>query len=261
VFDIANPTLKTRLTAGEPLGVFWFALGSVAVLEAALAAGAEAVVIDMQHGLFDRTTLEAAIGAVPARVPCLVRLEDDTPTAISRALDAGAEGIIVPLVESAEQARKAAAACHYPPKGHRSAGGVRPLRDFAAYLTGAADAVTVGVMIETAKGVAQAEAIAAAENVDFVFIGTGDLALSLGTAPGSDAHEGACRAILEACRKAGRPCGIFTFGGEAAARIAEDYRMVVVTNDISAVNGAFADAGAAYRRALKPGGRKPKKAR
>jgi len=162
MFDPRAPTLKRNLVEGHPLGVFWFSLGSVALIEAAVAAGAEAIVIDMQHGLFDRTTLEAAIGAVPAGVPCLVRVEDDTATAIGRALDAGAEGIIVPLVETGEQARKAAAACHYAPKGHRSGGGVRPLRDFRAYMGAASQAITVGVMIETKAGVDNAEAIAAA---------------------------------------------------------------------------------------------------
>jgi 2-keto-3-deoxy-L-rhamnonate aldolase RhmA len=250
VFNLKNPTLKKRLTDGPALGAFWFALGNVAIVEAALHAGAEAVVIDMQHGLFDRASLEAAVGIVPASVPCLVRVEDDTPTAIGRALDAGAEGIIAPLVETAEQARSVAEACRYPPRGCRSGGGVRPLRDFAGYLRAADEAIAVGVMIETRAGLENAAAIAAVEDVDFVFIGTGDLGLSLESAPGSDTHEKACRAILAACRKAGTPCGIFTFGGKSAAeRIAEGYAMAIVANDISAVGEYFAGATAAFREA------------
>jgi 2-dehydro-3-deoxyglucarate aldolase/4-hydroxy-2-oxoheptanedioate aldolase len=110
MFNPAAPTLKNRLSKGEPLGVFWFTLGNVSIIEAAIAAGADAVVIDMQHGLFDRTTLEAAIAVVPAGVPCLVRVEDDSATAIGRALDAGAEGVIVPLVETGKQAARAVSA-------------------------------------------------------------------------------------------------------------------------------------------------------
>ncbi len=251
MFDPKNPTLKRRLTDGPPLGVYWFALGNLAMIEIALHTGAEAIVIDMQHGLFDRTSLEGALGLIPASVPALVRVEDDTPGAIGRALDAGAEGVIVPLVESARQARDAAAACHYPPRGHRSGGGVRPLRDFGGYLGAAGEAITVGVMVETRKGVANARAIAAAENVDFVFIGTGDLALSLGTAPGSEAHAKACQRTLDACRKAGTPCGIFTMDAKsAAARIADGYVMSVVANDISAAGEYFGAAAAAYRAAL-----------
>ncbi|MGH6922146.1 MAG: HpcH/HpaI aldolase family protein [Propylenella sp.] len=256
MFDLKNPTLRKRLADGPALGAFWFALGNIAVIEAALHAGAEAIVIDMQHGLFDRASLEAAVGIVPASVPCLVRVEDDTPTAIGRALDAGAEGIIVPLVETAEQATNAAAACRYPPKGRRSGGGVRPLRDFAGYLRAADQAIAVGVMIETRVGVDNAAAIAGADGVDFVFIGTGDLGLSLGTAPGSETHEKACRMILAACRKAGTPCGIFTFGGESAAeRIAEGYAMAIVANDISAVGEYFAAAAASFREATQGVGR------
>ena len=79
MFDPSRPSLKKRLREGRPLGVHWFALGNVALIEMSAAAGAEAIVIDMQHGLFDRLTLEAAIGAVPAEVPCLVRGRTTAP--------------------------------------------------------------------------------------------------------------------------------------------------------------------------------------
>lgn len=249
MFDPRKPSLKRRINDGG-VGVFWFALGSVTLIETAVAAGAEVVVIDMQHGLFDRAALEAAIGCVPSHVPCLVRTADDTPVAIGTALDAGAEGVIVPLVESGRQAADAAAAAHYPPKGIRSGGGIRPLQDFAAYTAAAPEAVTVGVMIETRKGVANASQIAKAKGVDFVFIGTGDLALSLGTSPGSAAHARACASVLRACQKARTPCGIFSFGGEGAAkRLAEGYAMAVVHNDVSAMQDAFAAEAKAFRKA------------
>ena len=249
MFDPARPTLKRRLADGKPLGVFWFALGNVSIIEAAVAAGAEAVIIDMQHGLFDRTTLEAAIAVVPPGVPCLVRVEDDSAAAIGRAHDAGAEGVIVPLVEGASQAKHAVSAAHFPPKGHRSGGGIRPLRQ-AGYMAAAADAVAVGLMIETKAGLANAAAIAATKDADFVFIGTGDLALSLGTAPGSAPHSRACKTILAACAKAKKPCGIFTMSPQAAAtRSAEGYWMTVVANDVSTVEDAFTSAAAAFRQA------------
>ena len=250
MFDPRKPSLKRRIREGKGIGVFWLALGNVTQVEMAVAAGAEAIVIDMQHGLFDRAALEAAIGVVPADIPCIVRTADDTQSSIGAALDAGAEGVIVPLVESGRQAAAAAATAHFPPKGIRSGGGIRPLRDFGAYLEASPDAITVGVMIETKKGVTNAAAIAAAENVDFVFIGTGDLALSLGTSPGSAAHARACASILKTCRKAGAPCGIFSFGGEsAAAKIAEGYALTVVHNDVSAMTDAFAAEAAAFRKA------------
>jgi 2-keto-3-deoxy-L-rhamnonate aldolase RhmA len=248
LLDPKRATLKRRLAEGRGIGLFWLALGSVSIVEAAVAAGAEGVVIDMQHGLFDRLGLESAIGCVPPEIPCLVRVEDHSPRAIGTALDAGAEGVIVPLVETARQAAAVAAAAHYPPKGIRSGGGVRPLRDFGAYVAGAPEAIAVGVMIETKAGVENAASIAAAKNVDFVFIGTGDLALSLGTAPGSKAHSRACARVLRACRKAETPCGTFSFGGRAAAeKLAEGYALAVVHNDISALNEAFRAEVASFR--------------
>jgi 2-keto-3-deoxy-L-rhamnonate aldolase RhmA len=107
--------------------------------------------------------------------------------------------------------------------------------------------------------VENAAAIAGAEGVDFVFIGTGDLALSLGTAPGSEAHARACKAVFGACRRAKMPCGIFTFdAAAAAARAGEGYVLTVATNDISATNEAFARAATAFREGRGGGGRRVK---
>jgi 2-keto-3-deoxy-L-rhamnonate aldolase RhmA len=239
MFDPTTPRLKTRLRTGPPLGAFWFMLGSPALVELAARAGAEAIVIDLQHGLFDRAGLEASVAAArPA--PCLVRTEDGSEPAIARALDAGAEGVIVPMVESLEAAAAAGAAAHYPPRGRRSAGGVRPLADFAAYRAGADDAITVGVMIETAAGLAEAEAIAAAPLIDFVFIGAGDLALSLGEPA---ALEPAIDRIRAACAAAGRPCGLFTMSHtDAERRAAEGFALVTPCADIVATQAAFAAA-------------------
>jgi 2-keto-3-deoxy-L-rhamnonate aldolase RhmA len=249
LFEFDKPTLKTRLKKGEALSAFWFSLGSIPLIEAAVSAGAEAVIIDMQHGLFDRAGLETAIGVVPADIPCLVRVEDDTPAAIGRALDAGAEGVIVPLVETVAQAKAVAAACHYPPKGRRSGGGVRPLADFAAYIAAADAAITVGVMIETKKGIENAEAIAGTAGIDFVFIGTGDLALSIGAELGSKAHDRACAKILKASGKAKKPCGIFSLNAESAVeRAGQGYWLTIAANDISAMQGAFNEAAEALKK-------------
>lgn len=244
MFNTEAPLLKRRLSKGGKMGVFWFALGSPALVELAVSQGGDAVMLDMQHGLFDRRDLEAAVGCVPPSIPCLVRIEDGSPAAISRALDAGAEGVLVPMVETAAQAEAAAAACHFPPKGNRSGGGVRPLADFGAYRRAADEAITVGVMIETARGVANAEEIAAAANVDFVFIGSGDLALSL-DGDGA-ALEQALSDVLKACVRAGKPCGVFTMTAEDASRRADQgFAITVAANDLSAVMASFE---ASYRR-------------
>ena len=239
--------LKQALRRPGGVGVSWFALGSTGLLDVALGARPEAIVLDLQHGLWDRLGMEAAFG-LASNTPTLARVADGSATAIGQALDAGADGVLVPLVETTEQAQAAVAAAHYPPHGHRSGGGVRPLaRGFATYVARAADTV-VGVMIETAAGVANAEAIAATPDLDFVFIGTGDLALSLGCFPEiDDRHEAACTRVLAACRAAGVPCGIFTTSAaEASRRRHEGYAMVVVANDIGIAAAGFAAAQASF---------------
>src|ERR1700691_3789924 len=95
--------LKARLNAGDAIGCHWLSLGSPALAELAADAGAETLVIDMQHGLWDRVGLEAAIGTAGAAATLLVRTTDQSTYAISSALDAGADGIIAPLVDTADQ--------------------------------------------------------------------------------------------------------------------------------------------------------------
>ncbi len=248
MFDPRRPTLRYRLDRGDTLGVTWLSLGSVAITELAAKARPDAIVLDLQHGLWERTTMEQAIGVVPSDIPVLVRVAENSPMAIGQALDAGAEGVIVPLVETAKQARKAVDAALYPPRGSRSGGGVRPLSDFVDYVEGANRGIVVVVMIETERGVKNAREIAAVEGVDMVFLGTGDLALSLGTFPTFDArHEVACAAVHAACKAEWTLCGTFTGSLDAArARREKGYRMVVTCNDIDMVARGFGQATAGF---------------
>lgn len=231
------------------MGAFWFSLGSPALVEVSLQAEPDVIVIDAQHGVWDRMSTEHAIGAAAPRRPVLVRTADHSRAAIGQALDAGAEGVIAPLIETAEQAAEVVAAGRYPPHGERSGGGVRPLKDnFAAYYTAANERTVIGVMIETERGVQNADAIAATPGLDLVFIGTGDLALSLGCFPTIDSrHEDACRAVLGACQGVGVPCGIFTPDATGAMKRAkEGYAFVVLANDIDAVARSFGAASSAF---------------
>lgn len=239
----AAEPFSARLARGDSLSVAWLALGAPAIAEIALAAGAAGLVVDLQHGLFDRAGLEAVVGA-SGGAPVLVRTADHSPAAVSIALDSGADGVLVPLVETAEEAAAVVAAARFPPVGRRSGGGVRPLGlGFSRYLTAAAG-VTVGVMIETARGVENAEAIAAVAGLDLVFVGTGDLGLSYADRPDpAAAREAGCARVLAACRAAGVAPGRFTVSsGEAAARRAEGWQVTVAANDIDVVAAGFAGA-------------------
>jgi len=245
MFDPTRATLRSRLAQRLPLGVFWMNTGSATVLELAANAKPDAIVIDAQHGLWDRQTMEYAVGAANPHAPVLVRTAENRPIAIGQALDAGAEGVIVPLIETGEEAAAAVSAARFPPHGTRSAGGVRPLsRDFATYYAQANAGTVVGVMIETARAVQNATAIANTPGIDFVLIGTGDLALSLATFPTQDPrHELACRAVFDACKASGVPCAIFTGNiDDAIKRRHEGYGLVVVANDIDVVSRGFSSA-------------------
>lgn len=246
MFDPTRPTLKARIAAGDCIAVSWLSLGSPALVEAAARAQPDAIVIDMQHGLWERRELEAAIGVVPSSTPVIVRVAENSATAIGMALDAGAEGVIVPLIENAAECRHAVRCAKYPPHGIRSAGGVRPLMDFGAYVEGA-EHIAVMVMIETAAGLSNAQEIAAVEGLDMVFIGTGDLALSLEIGAGdASKHADACAEIKRACDDASVPCGAFTGTTDAAMeRREQGYRLVVAANDIDIVVQGFKRATAA----------------
>src|SRR4051794_28178300 len=238
MFNFGALGLRARFARKSPIGAFWMTTGSTAVMEIAAEAAPDAIVIDAQHGLWDRQTLEHAVGLVSNRVPILVRTAENSAISVSQALDTGAEGVIVPLIETDAQAAAAVAAARFPPHGSRSGGGVRPLAgDFARYYAAANDRTVVGVMIETQRGVYNASAIATVKGIDFVLIGTGDLAISLGGFPNVDErHEEACRSVFTACKTAGVPCGIFTMSAETAARRRDEgYAFVTVANDVDVV--------------------------
>ena len=247
------PGLKAALRRGG-VGAFWFALGSPVLVEIALTNTPDCVILDLQHGLWNRGSLEAVLGLDFGGAPTVAQLADDTPTAIGEALDAGADGVLVPLVESAAQAKACVEAAHYPPHGYRSGGGIRPvIQGFADHVAGARARTAVGVMIETAAGVEAVEAIAATPGLDFIFIGTNDLALSLGCFPKPDAgHEEACRRILRACQTVGLPCGIFTgSAADAAQRLSQGYALAIAVSDLGLALAGFQNAKAALTSASK----------
>ncbi len=247
MFDPRRATLRYGLASGRCLGVAWLSLGSAAITETIARAKPDGIVIDLQHGLWERRELEAAIGLTPANIPVIARVAENSAFAIGAALDAGAEAVMVPLIENAKQAEKAVSFAKYPPHGIRSGGGVRPLSNFVDYVEGS-DKIVVIVMIETVEGAKNAAEIAAVDGVDMVFIGTGDLSLSLGVFPDiSHDHTKTCSDIHEACKKAWTPCGIFTPNLELAKiRRGQGYRMVVTTNDADLIARGAQQAATAF---------------
>ncbi|MGH6891764.1 MAG: SDR family oxidoreductase [Dongiaceae bacterium] len=227
-----NPILD-KLRAGGSVGAMWTTLGSPIVAELMVEEGADALVFDLQHGLWTRPTLEAAIGMTRTKATPLVRTQDDSYFGIGSALDSGALGIIVPVVESAAQAARIVAAAKYPPQGRRSSGGIRSVIDAKAMVPKTNDAIFVAAMIETVAGVENAAAIAAVPGIDMLFIGPFDLSLSTGTFPDfGPRHEAAVQSVLQAAHKAGKSCGLFTLGETMAAdRRRQGFQLAVLAYD------------------------------
>ena len=237
---LPTEALKTRLKSGPAVGCHWLSLGSPAVAELAADASPDVIVIDMQHGLWDRSSLESAIGAVAGRAPVLVRVADQSDYAIGSALDAGAHGVIAPMVNTAAECAKVVSATQYPPVGHRSGGGARTTADFAGYRA-ATGRLVASIMIETAAAVEAAEAIAATPGLDMIFIGPGDLSLSLESAQGTPKFEAAVAKVMAAGRAAGVPVGIFTVSlDQAIARAKEGHAFVVAAYDVAIARTANA---------------------
>ncbi len=197
----------------------------------ALATGLEWIAIDQQHGRADdRATLDL-LAATAGLCQRYVRVRSLDAGLIGRALDAGADGVIVPQVSSAAEARAAVAASHYPPRGDRSWG---PMVEHSPD-------VVVGVMIENAAGLADLTAIAAS-GADLVFVGPYDLALSLGTTVDALLDEQTTLAsIRDAAIAAGVALGAFAGTPARAARFAGlGYRQLAVTTDGQLLDDAVA---------------------
>jgi 4-hydroxy-2-oxoheptanedioate aldolase len=200
--------------------------------------GFDWVCVDTQHGLigYDQAALMLQALAITG-TPAFVRVPWNAPGDIMKALDAGAQGVIVPMVNSAEEARQAIGACRYPPEGFRSWGPIRAALGVDGYTPESGNRrVVVAVMIETVAGVAAADEIAAVPGVDAIFVGPNDLAVTHGMAPSADTfgeeHARVVERILTACQGHGVVAGIWCGSVETARRWRErGFRMFNVTSD------------------------------
>jgi 4-hydroxy-2-oxoheptanedioate aldolase len=246
-----NPLLELWRSGKPSLGG-WLTTADPQIVEYLATCGFDEICIDQQHGLADGSSLAGLFrsielhGAAPT-----TRVSANVFASIGKALDVGAVAIVVPMVGSSEEAARAAAACHYPPLGGRSVGPLRgSLLRASKRLEGLDEAACV-VMVETAEGLRNVDAIAATPGVDSVYIGPGDLGLGLGMSAWSDdwtkeearIHADAIAAILAACRRHGVAPGIHTGDGVTARRyLDEGFLMVTVANELGLItNGGKAE--------------------
>ena len=241
-----------RARRREPVVGYWMTLDSPVLTERLARVGYDYLVLDAQHGELDgRAQLAGLLAVDSAAGPAgLVRVEGNHATPIGRALDVGAAGVIVPLINTAEDAASAVAAAHYPPHGIRSYGPLRSDLRIGPAPAEADETVLVLAMIETADGLANVEEIAATPGLDGVYVGPSDLSLGLGAAfPGdpavSDAFVAALARIRAACDQHGIIAGIHTGSGqEAAERQAEGFTLTTVAHDV----GHLVDAARQHLR-------------
>lgn len=238
--DPRSTTFAAQLRARERVLGYWVTLDSPVSTERLARVGYDYVALDAQHGLLGYSGLLAGLTAIDAagRSVGLVRVEANDPTYIGKALDAGASGVIVPLVDDAAQAAAAVAAAKYPPAGRRSYGPMRSgLR--VGPTPAESDATTVVLaMIETPQGLANVADICATPGVDGVYVGPSDLCLAVGGAFPNDPavaeeFEAALKTVREAAAAAGVAAGIHTASGQQAAqRLAEGYTFATVSSDL-----------------------------
>ncbi len=216
----------------------WCVIPSAFSAELMGRSGFDWVCVDTQHGVigYDQMALMLQALAITG-TPAFVRVPWNTPGDIMKALDAGAQGVIVPMVNSADDARRVVGACRYPPDGYRSWGPIRAALGVDGYSPAVGnERVVVAVMIETAEGVASAEDILAVPGIDAVYVGPNDLAITHGMSPSADAfqdeHAELVAGILAACRRHGVVAGIHC-GSIDTARHWRDrgFRMLNVTSD------------------------------
>lgn len=240
------------MTAGvDPVALgAWLSLDEPVLAEIAARAGYAWVCIDLQHGLAAEARLPELLQAVAANgsLP-VVRVEENHPARIGRALDAGAMAVIVPMIESAADAARAVAACRYPPAGRRSFGPV-----VAQLRAVEPTAVRCIPLIETAAGLDEVERIAAVPGVSGLYVGPVDLGLSLGLGAAMD-HDhprfgAALDRVVAACRTAGVAAGIHADATLAARRVATGFTFVNVGLDLASVRRALVTDLATVRAAL-----------
>jgi 4-hydroxy-2-oxoheptanedioate aldolase len=216
-------TLRQRIGAGEKLVGLFSSIGSPAAVEIVGGAGFDFLCIDSEHSQLDRAAVEELIRAADASaVPALVRVAGHHSELIASALDAGAAGVIVPRVGTAAEAAAIVKAFRYPPAGER---GVGPGRAsgygyaIGPYLARANDTLLLAIQVETAQAVDNLDAILAVDGIDLVFIGPGDLSVSLGLFGPANAEKLGVvieKIVAKAVAK-GRAVGMFRFSPDDIA--------------------------------------------
>lgn len=259
--SIVKNQAKRRLAAGElALGMGLRQARTVDIAAIAKTCDFDWLFIDMEHNSMDvDVAAQIAMSALGVGVTPVVRVPGHEHYHATRLLDAGAQGIVVPHVDTAEAAGRVVSYCKYPPLGHRSIAGAQPQLSFASLPTGDAmrlvnEETLVVVMLETPQAIANAESIAAVKGVDVLLVGFNDLCAEMGIPGefGGSQAEAAYVTVVAACRKHGKYPGM---GGVYDPKLMQKFvgmgaRFVLGGSDVSFIM-AGARERAAFLRSLK----------
>lgn len=248
-----NPVhLRQVWEAGGTATGAWLSLRDPWASEAVSSMDFDYVCIDMQHGLSGLGDVFAQLQSMNGKNPTpIVRVPWNEPGIIGRVLDMGAMGVIVPMVNSKEEAEAAVAACRYAPAGRRSMGPIVPSQRFGgSYFANANDNVICIPMIETGTAVSRIDEILSVPGIDAIYVGPADLSITLGLAPGFDNADerftDAIGTIIDGCRRHNIVPGIHSAVPLAQKRHEQGFRMITVSADHSAlVAGMRGESGRA----------------
>jgi 4-hydroxy-2-oxoheptanedioate aldolase len=240
---------KARLRKNElAIGIGVRLVRNVDIIKVMKAAGFDWLFLDLEHGSMSiETACEISVAAQDSGIAPIVRVPYGELAMATRVLDGGALGIVIPHVDTAEEAKEIADRLRYPPRGHRSVGGGQAQFDYApmpmSEMTEKSDDNTlITVMIETPKAVDNAEAIAAVPGIDSLLVGSSDLSMELGI-PGQNGHEkvqAAVDKVVAACRKHNKWPGM---GGAYSEELLKLYidrgmKLMLAGNDLPMLTGA-----------------------
>jgi 4-hydroxy-2-oxoheptanedioate aldolase len=230
--------LRTLWKSGGAAVNGWLAIPNGFSAETMAHQGWDSLTIDLQHGVVDYATMIPMLQAISTTdtVP-VVRVPWLEPSALMKALDAGAYGVICPMINTREEAQRLVAYTHYAPRGTRSFGPIRALLYSGAdYAQHADETIVTFAMIETAQALDNLDAILSVEGLDAIYIGPSDLSLALGCRPVFDdvdpPVEQAMNHILERAKAHGVVAGVHNGTAEVAlSRIAKGFQFVTVSSD------------------------------
>jgi 4-hydroxy-2-oxoheptanedioate aldolase len=238
-------TLRETLESGRPTVGGWCSIPSPFAAELMGRCGFDWVCVDTQHGLVGYDQMVPMLQALAITgTPTFVRVPWNQPDHIMKALDAGAQGIIVPMINTAEDARRAVEAAKYPPLGSRSWGPIRAAFDVDEYTPEAGNRRTVlSAMIETPDGVRNVDEILSTPGIDAAYIGPSDLALGHGMTPTLAVreveHEQLVRSILDSCKRNEVVAGIHCDSVQTVQRWQDlGFRMTTLASDAVLLRGA-----------------------